>query len=388
MRVMLAAIAASLGLAAQPAAAQPSAPDYASPANWLCLPGRNDICSMPLSVTPLGPKGYGPQIVSAAAKAPAVDCFYVYPTVSRDSGLNSDLTPSSSEEKFVAQYQFSRLSSVCRPFAPMYRQMTMAAIAVATTGGDVSQPGIIAYSDVAAAWKDYLANRNDGRPFVLIGHSQGSIMLEQLIANEIEGTPAHKRMLRAILPGWNIRVPEGKTVGGSFKQTPLCTRPSQTGCVMSWVTFEAGKPPQSNALFGVSNVPGQTVACVNPANPGSMGWEKLDSFWFARSSYPVPGGPVRWSSTGAPPTAYITTPDLMEGRCVNDGPRGYLEVRSAKGPGDVRTDRVGGEVGQFGIFLTGWGKHLADISIAQNDLIASVDALGSRTPQSNISSNE
>ena len=43
--------------------------------------------------------------------------------------------------------------------------------------------------DVRAAWREYLANHNKGRPFVLIGHSQGSLMLQQLIAHEIEGKP-------------------------------------------------------------------------------------------------------------------------------------------------------------------------------------------------------
>lgn len=78
----------------------------------------------------------------------------------------------------------------------------------------------------------------------------------------------------------------------------------------------------------------------------------------------------------------------MEGRCVNDGRFGYLEIRSAVEPGDVRTRRVGGEVGQFGIFLAGWGKHLADISVAQDNIIAAVDALGSRALETNVSPTE
>nr|WP_246333006.1 DUF3089 domain-containing protein [Sphingomicrobium lutaoense] len=343
---------------------------------------------MPIAVTPLGPDGFGEQKVAAAARNPAVDCFYVYPTISRDPGLNSDLVTSSSEEDFVTQSQFTRLSGVCRPFVPIYRQMTMAAIAVASTGGDVTEAGMIAYRDVKAAWQDYLANRNQGRPFVLIGHSQGAIMLQRLLAEEIENSDAHDLMVRAILPGWNTLVPEGKTVGGTFRKTPLCTRDEQAGCVMSWVTYEAGKAPPPGAMFGYSPEPGMTVACTNPARAGSKDWEKLDGFWFARSSYPVPGGPVRWSATGAPPTAYISTPALLEGRCVNGGPRGYFEVRSAAGTGDVRTRRVGGEVGQFGIFLAGWGKHLADMSIAQDNVIATISRLGRRSRLEPVSPTE
>src|SRR3546814_17462439 len=61
---------------------------------------------------------------------------------------------------------------------PIYRQMTLAAVATASAGGDVTNAGMIAYSDVANAWRTYLAKYNRGRPFVLVGHSQGSLMLQ------------------------------------------------------------------------------------------------------------------------------------------------------------------------------------------------------------------
>ena len=45
----------------------------------------------------------------------------------------------------------------------------------AAVGGDVRAPGELAYNDVANAWRTYLAKSNKGRPFVLIGHSQGAL---------------------------------------------------------------------------------------------------------------------------------------------------------------------------------------------------------------------
>ena len=75
------------------------------------------------------------------------------------------------------------------------------------------------------AWRNYIATKNNGRPFVLIGHSQGSLMLQMLIAREIETNPAvAARMKLAIMPGFNVLVPQGKLVGGTFKKTPLCSR--------------------------------------------------------------------------------------------------------------------------------------------------------------------
>jgi hypothetical protein len=372
-------IAAAALAAAAPAPAQapvPAAPDYSKPSSWLCLPGRADVCSTPVPTTALNPNGYGSVGRSMPAKDAPIDCFYVYPTVSNDRGLNSDLMVDR-QERLAAESQFARFASVCQPFAPVYRQMTLAAVAAAATGADMTGPAILAYGDVLAAWRNYLRTRNNGRPFVLIGHSQGSLMLQQLIAREIENQPAvAKRMKLAIIPGYNLLVPQGRLVGGTLKKTPLCSRPGETGCVMSWVSFRERNVPPRGAMFGYAPQSGMTVACVNPARPGSRNWEKLDSYWFARSTLPVPGGPIQWSSEGPPPTPYVRTEGLVSARCVNEGPRGYLSIRTNADPADKRTDRVGGEVAVLGMFIPGWGMHLADIAAAQGDLLRQVEEAG------------
>ncbi len=296
--------------------------------------------------------------------------------MSNDRALNSDLQ-AGREERLAAESQAARFASVCRVYAPLYRQMTLASIAAFATGADVTQPGMLAYRDVRDAWRHYLATWNKGRPFVLLGHSQGSLMIQQLIAREIETNPAvARRMKLAIIPGYNLLVPQGKLVGGTLKRTPLCSRPGETGCVMSWVSFRERNPPPRRGMFGYAEQPGMTVACVNPARPGSRNWEPLDSYWYARSTLPVPGGPIRWSTEGAPPTTYLRTEGLVSARCVNDGPRGYLSVRTNADPRDKRTDRIGGEVAVLGMFLPGWGMHLADVALAQGDLVRLVDEVG------------
>ncbi len=367
-------IAALLPSPQQP---QPLPPptNYSSDAHWLCLPGRKDACSAPLETTVLEASGYGPRETAAAAKDPPIDCFYIYPTVSEDQGLNSDLNVS--EEIGATRAQFARFASVCRPFVPIYHQMTLGAVAAAMAGGDVKTPATIAYRDVAAAWRSYLARYNHGRLFVLVGHSQGSLMLQQLIEHEIEGKPIAKRMVRAIIPGFNVLVPQGKLIGGTFRSTPLCSHSAETGCVMSWVSYREGTQPPETAMFGYA-APGMTVGCTNPADPGSTKWEPLDSDWFVKSSYPAEGGPIQWSTEGSAPTAFVSTPGLVSARCVNDGRRGYLLVRTNGTTGAKRTNRIPGEVGVGGIFLAGWGMHLADMSEAQGDLVREVGELSKR----------
>jgi hypothetical protein len=370
-------LAASL-FAVQASAASP-APDYSKPASWICLPGRSDVCTTPLATTALNPNGYGSTGLSPVAKDSAIDCFYVYPTMSRDGGMNSDLRPGDGEEKAAVVSQFARFSGVCRTFAPIYRQMTLGAVAAAAAGANVAKPAMLAYADVRAAWREYLAKYNGGRPYVLIGHSQGSLMLQQLIANEIEGKPEAKRMKLAIIPGFNLLVPQGKLTGGTFKTTSVCSKAGQTGCVMTWVSFREKNIPPAGAIFGVADKPGMTVACTNPARPGSTDWVSLDSYWSARSALPAPGGPIIWSTEGSPPSPFLRTEGLVSARCVNDGPRGYLSIRTNADPSDKRTDRIGGEVSILGMFIPGWGMHLSDMSAPMGDLVRQVDAINSRS---------
>jgi pimeloyl-ACP methyl ester carboxylesterase len=358
-------------LASAPAAAQ-DAPNYRQDAAWLCLPGRADPCSGPLATTALNPNGYGSTGQALADSAAKVDCFYVYPTVSRDAGINSDLEPGL-EERATAAVQLARFGTVCRTYAPIYRQITAAGLGRAFTGEDVRPYFATAYADVLAAWRDFLAHRNQGRRFVLIGHSQGSIHLLKLLQEEIEGKPVAKKMLSAILLGWAVEVPEGKLVGGSLKSTPLCSKVGQTGCVITYMSFRASSPPPSGSFLGRASKPGTTAGCTNPAAlRGGRG--KLDSYWFTLSPVAPGAQPVVWSSQGAAPAPFLRTEGLVTGECRHDGQAGYLAVTENADPNDARTDRIPGDVYIDGKLNPGWGLHLVDMNVAQGDLIRLVEA--------------
>jgi hypothetical protein len=348
--------------------------DYSKEANWLCLPGRQDACGKPLPTTALNANGYGSVGQSVPRKDAAVDCFYVYPTVSADAADNSDLVPGP-QELGVAAVQFARFAAVCRPFAPIYRQATLAALLRQATGGATRTAEVmdLAYRDVLAAWRHYLQNQNKGRPFVLVGHSQGTIHLTRLLAQEIEGSDAAKRMLSAMLIGFNVEVPEGQLVGGSFKRTPLCTKPGQTGCVITFVSFRASSPPPPASMFGRSARPGMTVACTNPARL-SKGTTPLDSYWYTGPSFTGTPSTIQWSSSGPPPTPFVRTDGLASGACVNRGPVGYLSISVNADPEDARTDQIPGDVTIAGRPQPGWGLHLVDMNLALGDLIALVEA--------------
>lgn len=355
-----------------PASAPAPAPDYTQDSAWLCLPGRADPCSTPLPTTALNANGYGSVGRSSIAQNPSVDCFYVYPTTSRDAGVNSDLLAGQGEEIGVATVQFARFSEVCRPFAPLYRSVTLTALPRAVRGEDARGWFGTAYGDVLNAWGQFLASRNSNRPFVLVGHSQGSIHLQRLIRDEIEGKPIARNMVSAIITGWNVEVPEGQVVGGTFRSTPVCTTRGQTGCVVAYSTFRAEAPPPPGALYGRAAAPGRTIACVNPATLAA-GPAPLDSYFSTTSQLPPEVAPIIWSSQGAPPTRFLRTEGLVTGECVNQGQLGYLAIRVNADPNDARTDRIPGDVYLGGQFTPGWGLHPIDPNLALGDLIRLVE---------------
>ena len=98
--------------------------------------------------------------------------------------------------------EFARFGEVCRTFAPLYRQVTLTALRARMTGKAMAGVDpVLGYNDVKDAWNHYLQHDNHGRGVVLIGHSQGSLMLQMLIAREIETKPAlARRMKLAIMP--------------------------------------------------------------------------------------------------------------------------------------------------------------------------------------------
>ena len=92
-------------------------------------------------------------------------------------------------------------------------------------------------------------------------------MLTQLVQNEIDPNPVLRdRLVSVMLLGTSFQVPVGKDVGGDFANIPLCHSDHDTGCVITYASFRANKPPPPNSLFGASAKPGWTSSCTNPAS--------------------------------------------------------------------------------------------------------------------------
>ena len=148
------------------------------------VPAWHDPCTSDLTTTVVARNGATRVEHSSAAGSPAIDCFYVYPTISGQSMINANLAIEFRERE-VAAAQASRFSQVCRVYAPVYRQITLSALRhpARITRADA----LVAYNGVLAAFRDYLAHYNDGRGIVFIGHSQGAAILIHLLRRRSTG---------------------------------------------------------------------------------------------------------------------------------------------------------------------------------------------------------
>ncbi len=313
----------------------------------------------------------------AAPDRPAVDCFYVYPTVDPlanplDRTGNRPPKPTDIEVDTTLA-QVGRLISDCRMFVPNYRQLPMTQVFGGNTGPlDFS----LGAHDIEQAWDQYWAHDNIDpvtgrhRGVLLLGHSQGSYDLQTLIQQRIEGNQRMRsHLISAILLGADTIVPIGQDRGANdteatFRSLPICTRsgsaaPVPTGCVVAFSTYRQspGKLLPPSARFGRADRTHQ-VACVNPA--------ALLSGAPASSTTPItaqmPTMAVTQHRTGRPfGTGFVRYPGALTARCTGgidaEGTAHWLQIG-----GDTRLARP--------TTGSGLGLHMDDWQFAQDDLDA------------------
>src|SRR5881397_3925218 len=136
--------------------------NYADAKSWLCRPGGHDACDIDETTTIVAADGTLTRETWTADPNAPIDCFYVYPTISTDPTPNSDMTADPAELNVIKQ-QFARFASKCRPYAPLYRQVTLAGLrrVLAGGGGGTTLERGVQYDDVKDAWNYYLQHDNN-----------------------------------------------------------------------------------------------------------------------------------------------------------------------------------------------------------------------------------
>ena len=223
--------------------------DYSQAENWLDVPAAM-VKDGVLDAT-------------AADSLKAVDVFYIYPTVTgfRPETEVCDMTDTMmiAGAQMVRQIQTGVFDESCNVFMPIYRQISMP-----KPGSDYR--AIIDYVskfDATDALDYYLTNLNQGRPFILAGHSQGASVLIALLENYMTKHPeALKRMVAAYPIGFAVTKDWLAKTGLKFAEGA-----TDTGVIVSWNTEGPANLKEKNMTLAEGGI------SINPIN-----WKRDDTY--------------------------------------------------------------------------------------------------------------
>jgi hypothetical protein len=213
-------------------------PDYSLEKNWAALPMLKDSAdAVPLSQW------------KDEQSSSGVDVFFIHPTTYTGHHAGQHDWNASLDDKKLNQrtdettirYQASLFNGAGRIYAPRYRQAHLHCFYEAQKKEDAAEALALAYADVKSAFAYYLQYYNQGRPFIISAHSQGTLHAAHLIKDEIENQPLQKLLVAAYLPGMPVKT-------DYFKSIQPCHTPEETGCYCTWRTFREGYVPEKYHL--------------------------------------------------------------------------------------------------------------------------------------------
>ncbi len=223
-----------------------------------------------------------------------VDAIYIYSTsyadMSFEDGASNYVPIDNPEMILLALGEYETNATVfeesCNVFVPWYRQAGMKyanEVAKKTGNIDAALAGL-SYTDIKAALDYYFENCNNGRPFIIAGHSQGSAMVRYVLKNYFkEHQDYYQRMVAAYPIGFAITKDDLE----AYPHLKFATGESDTGVIISYNT-EGPKNVEENAR-NVVVLPG--AISINPLN-----W-KLDETYASTSENK--GSLVQNKETGA-----------------------------------------------------------------------------------------
>lgn len=203
-----------------------------------------------------------------------VDTFFIYPT--EYIGFNEgdpNYAPLDNEEmvqgaEIIYMSQANVFEDSTNLFMPYYRQagLRYAGEVWKKTGNIDAAISGIPYEDITAALDYYFENYNNGRPFILAGHSQGSGIAKLVLKKYFkEHAEYYKRMVAAYVIGYAVTQDELD----DYPHLKFATGENDTGVIISWNT-EGPKNAEENVKTAVL-LP--NAISINPLN-----WKRDDTY--------------------------------------------------------------------------------------------------------------
>jgi hypothetical protein len=197
-------------------------PDYSKGESWAALPDREDAADAVPSAD-----------VQDRQSTAEVDVFFVHPTTFFGTGgwnqALDDTATNQLTDMFVLRGQAAVFNGCCKIYAPRYRQATI--YSFMDNSGSGKEALKLAYEDVERAFDYFIEHYNQGRPFILASHSQGSVHVRTLLEKRITGTPLRERLVAAYPIGFGI---DREAMAKAVPDVPVCESADQIGCVVTW----------------------------------------------------------------------------------------------------------------------------------------------------------
>ena len=204
------------------------------------------------------------------------DTFYIYSTIY--FGINEgdpDYATLDNREmldgiKIEHAIKSSAFEEQTNLFIPLYRQSGMkhAAEAFEKTGSIEAAVTGTPYGDITAALDYYFEHYNQGRPFVIAGHSQGSAILRLVLKNYFKEHPdRYKRMVAAYAIGYSITKDDLE----ANPHMKFATGETDTGVIVSW---HAEGPKNVEANVPIPNV----VIRKNGISINPLNWKRDETY--------------------------------------------------------------------------------------------------------------
>ena len=198
-----------------------------------------------------------------------VDTFYITSTVYVIDSVKdgaSEYAPLDNQEfldGFAEEYmsQASAYEDSTNVFVPYYRQAGMPLMKKSwlETGNVYAAISGMPYDDITAALDYYFENYNEGRPFIIAGHSQGAAMTLLVLSKYFKEHPDYyKRMVAAYPIGYSVT----KDYLKAYPHLKFATGENDTGVIISWNT-EGKENVEGNVKTAVL-LPG--AMSINPLN--------------------------------------------------------------------------------------------------------------------------
>lgn len=126
--------------------------------------------------------------------------------------------------------QASAFLDIANVYAPIYRQANFYAFLDLQADGKKALD--LAYQDIELAFDYYFKNFNQGRPFILAGHSQGSYLGEELLKYINKNKEMRDLFVTAYFIGWPVTA----EYLDELESIPMCQNAEDIGCINSWNT--------------------------------------------------------------------------------------------------------------------------------------------------------